>query len=119
MMAGVEFRKLTTGRAAANSPRGVFNFTGEISGDPAADFMLGYPATDLTPFQEVKGVVAEWRDGFFVLDNWQVTRRLTLNYGLRYESPTVPHSVNGFARVLNGDGTALIPGLSEHGLFSV
>jgi hypothetical protein len=109
MMAGVEFRKLTTGRAAANSPRGIFNFTGEISGDPAADFMLGYPASDLTPLQEVKGVVAEWRDGFFVLDNWQVTRKLTLNYGLRYELPTVPYSVNGFARILNADGTALIP----------
>jgi carboxypeptidase family protein/TonB-dependent receptor-like protein len=109
MMAGVEFRKLTTGRAAANSPRGVFNFTGEISGDPAADFLLGYPASDTTPLQEVKGVVAEWRDGFFVLDNWQVTRKLTLNYGLRYELPTVPYSVNGFARILNADGTALTP----------
>jgi hypothetical protein len=125
MMAGVEFRKLTTGRAAANSPRGVFNFTGELTtrycpptdptcvttgtGDPAADFLLGYPASDTTPLQEIKGVVAEWRDGFFVLDNWQVTRKLTLNYGLRYELPTVPYSVNGFARILNADGTALIP----------
>jgi carboxypeptidase family protein len=109
MMAGVEFRKLTTGRAAANSPRGIFNFTGEISGDPAADFMLGYPASDLTPLQEVKGVAAEWRDGFFVLDNWQVTRKLTLNYGLRYELPTVPYSVNGIGRILNPEQTGLIP----------
>ena len=81
-MAGAEFRKLTTGRAAANSPRGVFNFTGELTGDPAtgalgdpaADFIIGAAASDLTPLQEFKGVVAEWRDGFFALDNWQVTR---------------------------------------------
>jgi hypothetical protein len=117
IMAGAEFRKLTTGRAAANSPRGVFNFTGELTGDPAtgalgdpaADFIIGAAASDLTPLQEFKGVVAEWRDGFFALDNWQVTRRLTLNYGLRYELPTVPYSVNGEARILNPAQTALIP----------
>jgi hypothetical protein len=109
VMAGVEFRKLITGRAAANSPRGVFNFTGELTGNAAADFIVGTPASDQTPLQEIKGVVAEWRDGFFVLDNWQATRKLTLNVGLRYELPTVPYSVNGFARILNADDTALIP----------
>jgi hypothetical protein len=43
------------------------------------------------------------------LDDWQVTRKLTLNYGLRYELPTVPYSVNGVGRILNADQTALIP----------
>jgi hypothetical protein len=126
MMAGVELRKLTTGRAAANSPRGVFTFTGQLTqcvnptsnpnycpagttGDSGADFILGLPQNDVTPLQEFKGVVAEWRDGFFALDNWQVTRKLTLNYGLRYELPTVPYSVNGYGRILNSDQTALIP----------
>jgi Carboxypeptidase regulatory-like domain len=109
IMAGLEFRKLTTGRAAANSPRGVFNFTGELTGNAAADFIVGTPASDQTPLQEIKGIVAEWRDGFFVLDNWQATRKLTLNIGLRYELPTVPYSVNGQARILNADETALIP----------
>jgi hypothetical protein len=109
MMAGVELRKLTTGRAAANSPRGLFNFDGSLSGNAAADFMLGLAQNDVTPLNEVKGVVAEWRDGFFVLDNWQVTPKFTLNYGLRYELPTVPYSVNGFARILNPQQTALIP----------
>jgi hypothetical protein len=124
IMAGIEVRKLTTGRAAANSPRGIFEFNGQLTqcnpslnascpsgttGNEAADFMLGMPQNDVTPVQEIKGVVAEWRDGFFALDNWQVTPRLTLNYGLRYELPTVPYSVNGFARILNADDTALIP----------
>ena len=109
VMAGVEIRKLITGRAAANNPRGLFNFTGSRSGNAAADFMLGTPQNDITPIQEFKGVVAEWRDGFFVLDNWQVNSKLTLNYGLRYELPTVPYSVNGNARILNPQQTALIP----------
>jgi Carboxypeptidase regulatory-like domain/TonB dependent receptor len=108
-MAGAEIRKLITGRAAANNPRGLFNFTGSRSGNAAADFMLGTPQNDITPIQEFKGVVAEWRDGFFVLDNWQVNSKLTLNYGVRYELPTVPYSVNGNARILNPQQTALIP----------
>ena len=109
IMAGAEIRKLITGRAAANSPRGLFNFTGSRSGNAAADFVLGTAQNDVTPIQEFKGVAAEWRDGFFVLDNWQVNSKLTLNYGLRYELPTVPYSVNGNARILNPQQTALIP----------
>jgi len=109
VMAGVEIRKLITGRAAANNPRGLFNFTGPRSGNAAADFLLGTPQNDITPIQEFKGVVAEWRDGFFLLDNWQLNSKLTLNYGLRYELPTVPYSVNGNARILNPQQTALIP----------
>jgi hypothetical protein len=63
----------------------------------------------MTPVLPVKGSIGEWRDGFFVLDNWQLFRKLTLNYGLRYELPTVPYSLNGYARILNPDETALIP----------
>jgi len=44
-----------------------------------------------------------------VLDNWQVTRKLTLNYGLRYELQTVPYSVTGYATLLNADQTDWYP----------
>jgi hypothetical protein len=52
------------------------------------------------------GRVAEWRDGFFVLDKWRVSRKLTLNYGIRYELPTVAYTINGIASELNPDQTA-------------
>jgi hypothetical protein len=58
---------------------------------------------------QVRGLVAQWRDGFFALDNWQVNRKLTINYGLRYELPTVPYTVNGNATELNPQQTALVP----------
>jgi hypothetical protein len=110
IMAGIEFRKLGTGRIAANNVLGVFNFSGStITGDPRADFVLGLPASDQTPVTSPKGSVAEWRDGFFVLDNWQATSKLTLNYGLRYDLPTVPYSLNGFTRIMNAAQTALLP----------
>lgn len=109
LMFGVEFRKLDTGRAATNSPRGFFNFTGQYSTYAPADFILGTPASLETYATQVRGQVAEWRDGFFALDNWQVSRKLTVNYGMRYELPTVPYTVNGNATELNPQQTALVP----------
>jgi hypothetical protein len=37
-----------------------------------------------------------------------VSRKLTLNYGIRYELPTVPYTINGVASILNEDQSALI-----------
>jgi len=106
---GLEFRKLITGREAVNNTLGSFSFTGAYSGNAAADFMLGVAASDTTPAPEVKNIVAEWRDGFWVTDNWRVSKRLTLDLGLRYELRTVPYTVNGFATILNPAMTALLP----------
>ena len=108
-MAGVEFRKLYTSRSAANSPRGVFNFNGQFSGYAPADFMMGMVQNLVTPTIQFQGDVATWRDGFFVLDNWQASRKLTINYGIRYELQTVPYSVAGYARELNAAQTAAVP----------
>ena len=119
LMAGVEIRKLTIGREAANDDRGVFDFysgntdpsQGAITstGYGAADFVLGVAQDDTTPILPTKGSIAEFRDGFFLLDNWKPFERLTLNYGVRYELPTVPYSLNGYTRILNANETALIP----------
>lgn len=114
IMAGVEFRKLITGRAAGNSPRGTFTFNGTFTNYAPADFVLGIPQTLITPLRQVRGVVAEWRDGFYVLDNWVVNRKLTVNYGIRYELPTVPYSVNGYHTLLNADQTAPVPSDPPH-----
>jgi hypothetical protein len=108
IMAGMEFRRLATGRAAVNSARGTFTFNGTQSGYAPADFILGHPVSFATAGPEIRGRVAGWRDGFFVLDKWQVSRKLTLNYGLRYELPTVPYTINGVASILNADQSALI-----------
>src|SRR3954454_1626322 len=97
-----------TPREAPNSPRGPFPFYGTLSGYAPARFILGLPQTFATPGPEVHGHVAAWRDGFFVLDKWQVSRKLTLNYGIRYELPTVPYTINGNASYLNPDQSALI-----------
>jgi hypothetical protein len=121
---GAEFRRITLGREATNNPLGTFSFsatgctpgiTGNCagplvsSGYSAADFVLGYANTDTTPIDTIKGSVGEWRDGFFALDNWQVTQKITFNYGFRYDLPTAPYSLNGYGRELNASQTALVP----------
>ena len=110
IVAGLEFRRLATSREATNSPRGGFTFNGALTGYAPADFFLGLPQSFSTPGPEVHGHVVGWRDGFFVQDKFQVSRKLTLNYGLRYELPTVPYTVNGNATILNPTQTALIGG---------
>ncbi len=109
IMAGADIRRLSIGRAATNQNRGQFSFTGNYSGNPAADFLTGYSQTVTTPLTQVKGSIAEWRNGFFVQDNWQASQKLTVIYGVRYELPLVPYSLNGIGRILNSTYTALIP----------
>lgn len=109
IMAGIDLRRMTIGRSATNQNRGQFTFNGSYSGNAAADFLTGAIYQTITPLTQIKGSIGEFRDGFFVQDNWQVTQKLTILYGLRYELPTVPYSLNGYARILNPAYTALIP----------
>ncbi len=109
LMAGADIRRMTIGRSAQNQNRGQLTFNGTYTGNSAADFLTGAIYQTITPVTQVKGSVSEYRDGFFVQDNWQASQKLTVLYGFRYELPTVPYSLNGYARILNSTYTALIP----------
>jgi hypothetical protein len=106
---GAEFFRLTTGSKGNNYSRGLFSFSGGISGNAAADFLLGLPLNDTTPGTPVLVLGRQWRDAFFVSDKWNVSPKLTVTVGLRYELPTVAQSPNGTIDRLSPDGTALIP----------
>ncbi|MBI3679393.1 MAG: TonB-dependent receptor [Acidobacteria bacterium] len=64
---------------------GVFNFNGALSGEPYADFLLGLPSSTsrLDPLTQRK--LRAYEIGFFFTDTWKVTRRLTLDLGLRWD----------------------------------
>jgi hypothetical protein len=109
LSAGVEIRKLITLRTANNDPRGIFDFSGQYTGNAAADFLLGIPDAVTTPGALFPGGAREYRDGFFVMDKWQFNRKLTLTYGLRYELPTVPHSAAGNGRILDPTDSFFVP----------
>ncbi len=87
--------------SSARSVRAVvFNFNGQYTGNPFADFLLGYAsAASLSKWAEL-----EFRTRythFFVQDDWRVTPRLTINAGLRYELSPPP--VERLDRIVNFD----------------
>jgi hypothetical protein len=64
---------------------GIFVFASNASiSNPLADYLLG----GLTTFQQASGQFFNNRyhtTGYYAQDSWKVNRRLTLNYGIRYE----------------------------------
>jgi hypothetical protein len=115
IIAGMDVSRDITTRYAANSPRGSFSFTGVMTGDAGADFMRGLIASDTTPVIQLESAGEQWRNDFFILDKWNLGRKLSLNYGIRYELPYVFYSPSGIANYLNDAGTALIPATTTPG----
>jgi hypothetical protein len=66
-----------------------FNFTGVRSGDPTADFMLGAFDSMNLDFGVRDNNDYTTYNSFYAQDEFKVTPRLTLTYGLRYE-PFLP-----------------------------
>jgi outer membrane receptor protein involved in Fe transport len=73
-------------------PRGNFNFNGGVTSNGSfnnfngyAAFLLGLPNVIQKSIQHVMLTGREFQFGWYAQDRWQVTRKLTLNAGLRYE----------------------------------
>jgi hypothetical protein len=73
--------------ASQADPRGTLGFTGEATGDPFKDFLLGIPSTSTIGFAlrptRLRGIAY---DGY-VSDDWRL-RGVTLTLGARYEYET-------------------------------
>jgi hypothetical protein len=98
---------------------GAYAFTGKFTGNAYADFLLGLPATvtRLEPFPAQYNRFRDWSG--YAQDDFKVTQRLTLMYGLRWE-------YNGPAYALNDNqysfdlatGKIVVPTQASMKLFS-
>jgi Carboxypeptidase regulatory-like domain/TonB-dependent Receptor Plug Domain len=66
-------------------PRGGFTFNGQFSGNPVADFLLGYCSTCTGAFGSSRSTYKSPTVAPFIDDNWQATDKLTVQMGLRWE----------------------------------
>jgi hypothetical protein len=99
--------------------RGGFTFTGgltALSGGPApnlynswADFLLGLPQTMAKDYQYINpAVLNEETYSAYVRDQWQVSRKLTVSIGLRYERYPYGYSKYGIGGIRYDTNTNLV-----------
>lgn len=104
---GADFRYIRNLRLSSSSGNSVsragqFQFGGEYTGFPLADFLVGLPDffdrtySDPTTPAAFNAAEHQKRAFFFGEDTWRVSSRLTINYGLRWEV-YFPQSVNADA----------------------
>src|SRR5438270_3396613 len=109
---------------------GSFNFDGSqgpwassaacVSGDPScalADFLAGDVASASLAVGNAERKVRVNAFDFFGQDSWQVTRKLNINLGLRYEYIGPLHSVNKDLAVFTPDRGLLIQGNGINSIF--
>jgi len=71
--------------------------SGEFRFASIADFLTNQPSrfTAQMPGSDTVRGFRQWTFGWYLMDNWRLNRRLTLDLGLRHEWTTVPTEVNG------------------------
>jgi hypothetical protein len=106
-------------------PRGGFNFNGGVTAlrggaapnrfNAYGEFLLGMPQDFGKSRQEVHLMgTRNWAQAFYFRDQWQATRNLTLNYGVRWEYyPFATRAHRGLERYDLGLNRVLIGGVGE------
>jgi hypothetical protein len=118
---GADYRRQQFNLFSQQDPRGGFAFTGAVSGNDFADFLLSIPTTSSIAFGNADKYFRQSISDVFVVDDWRVKSSLTLNLGVRweYEAPITEL----YGRLVNldiapGFGTAVpvIAGTSDEAL---
>ncbi|MBI3679169.1 MAG: TonB-dependent receptor [Acidobacteria bacterium] len=109
MKGGVDYKKYLFNSFFTSFGRAAFTFNGQFTGDPFADFLLGgLRQTQRQPGEPFNNIFNFSLGGYFQ-DDWQVSRKLTLNLGLRYEyNQPILERVNKNASYDPGTGNIIV-----------
>ena len=122
---GIEYRLLFGNNFQTSAPSGSFNFSAGLTGNPQsltgtgstyADFILGDVSSasiTLNTGESEKG----YSMSYFIQDDWRVTKRLTVNLGIRYDYQQPPYERNGGTSNFNPygiDPRSGLRGLTEY-----
>jgi hypothetical protein len=75
-------------------PRSTLTFNGQFTGNPAGDFLLGYCSTCTGAFGSSRSTYRSSTFAPFIDDNWQVSSKMTVQMGLRWEYLGPWHETN-------------------------
>ena len=87
---GGDFRRLQQNLLANTASNGTFGFNGTHTGDGLADLLLGY----ISGFSQGNRDANEIRQtvfAFYTQDTYHISKRLTMNLGLRWEPDAFPY----------------------------
>jgi hypothetical protein len=85
MKGGIDYKKYLFNSFFTQFGRGAFSFNGQFTGDGLGDFLIGgLRQTQRQPGEPFNNIY-NFSLGAYFQDDWQVSRKLTLNLGLRYD----------------------------------
>jgi hypothetical protein len=95
---GGDYRIIGVNSLNYGASTGTYTFTGLYSGNAIADLLLGYPQSGNVPLNTNVDGYVRYAAGY-AQDDWRVTDKFTVNYGIRFESETGLKERNNFATV--------------------
>ena len=100
---GVELRRPTLDAGSSNDPRGIIGTSANIGGYAFAGFLMGYVNNTQTAEGLAYNEGRQNRWSAYFLDDWKASRKLTVNYGLRWDFFQAPYDKFGAWRSLRLD----------------
>jgi hypothetical protein len=107
--AGGSFRNLHVNAVSGFQLGGIMNVTGDFTGNAFADFMLGQ-GQNLQVGNSNTNSLRQNHWAAFAQDDWKISRRITLNLGVRYEifTPYV-HTLDHLGTFIPGQQSKVYP----------
>ena len=111
---GGDFLRMQYFSRSYGDTRGRVNFLGRFSGNPIADFLLGWIDSDRRQLDATGPYHLVSNYAGYVQDDWKATRNLTLNLGVRYDLMKQPkEKYNALAEFIPALGRIVVAGTGQ------